>query len=90
MARIAQHYVRHEAFLVEGEVLHGVDRFRQVPGVIVHGRYDMIAPVDGAFELARAWPEAKFVLVEGESHSAVDPGIRRALLDATDHFASLD
>lgn len=90
VARIEAHYVSHLAFLDDGELLRGIGRFRRVPGVIVHGRYDMIAPVDGAFELARAWPEAKFVLVEGESHSAVDPGIRHALLDATDRFASLD
>lgn len=89
VARIEAHYVAHEAFLEEGELLRGIARFRHVPGVIVHGRYDMIAPIDGAFALARAWPEAKFVLVEGESHSAADPGIRSALLEATDRFAAL-
>ncbi len=90
VARIEAHYVRHLAFLEDSELLRGVGRFRHVPGVIVHGRYDMIAPVEGAFALARAWPEARFILVEGESHSVADPGIRRALLDATDRFAGLD
>ncbi|MBM3535237.1 MAG: prolyl aminopeptidase [Alphaproteobacteria bacterium] len=89
VARIEYHYVRHLAFLGEGDLLRGVSRFRHVPGVIVHGRYDMIAPIDGAFALARAWPEAQFTLVEGESHAFSDPGIRRALLDATDRFADL-
>jgi proline iminopeptidase len=49
----------------------------------------MIAPLDGAVALARAWREARFFLVEGESHSTGDPGIRRALLEATDRFAEL-
>jgi proline iminopeptidase len=88
VSRIEAHYVAHEAFLGEGELLRGVSRFRHVPGVIIHGRYDMIAPIDGAFALARAWPEAQFVLAEGESHSTADPGIRTALLDATDRFAA--
>lgn len=87
VARIAQHYVRHEAFLAEGELLHGVDRFRQVPGVIVHGRYDMIAPVDGAIALARAWPQARLVIVEDGSHSTGEAGVRNALMQAVDEFA---
>ncbi|MBM3545953.1 MAG: prolyl aminopeptidase [Alphaproteobacteria bacterium] len=89
VSRIENHYVRNLAFLGEGELLRGVGRFRQVPGVIIHGRYDMIAPIDGAFALARAWPEAELVLVEGESHSTSDPGIRQAMLEAADRFADL-
>lgn len=89
VARIEAHYVAHLAFLDDGELLRGIGRFRHVPGVIIHGRYDMIAPIDGAFALARAWPEATFVLAEGESHSTADPIIRTALLDATDRFAEL-
>jgi proline iminopeptidase len=89
VARIEVHYVRHRAFFEDSALLRGVPRFRHVPGVIIHGRYDMIAPVDGAVALARAWPEARFVLVEGESHFTSDPGIRRALLEASDRFADL-
>lgn len=88
VARIAQHYVRHEAFLAEGELLRDVDRFRHVPAVIIHGRYDMIAPVDGAIALARAWPQARLVIVEDGSHSTGEIGVRNALLDATDRFAA--
>jgi proline iminopeptidase len=89
VARIEQHYVRHEAFLAEGELLRGVDRFRHVPGVILHGRYDMIAPIDGAIALARAWPEARLQIIEDGSHSTAEPAMRKALLDAVDAFAEL-
>jgi proline iminopeptidase len=81
--------VRHEAFLAEGELLRGVDRFRHVPGVILHGRYDMIAPIDGAIALARAWPEARLQIIEDGSHSTAEPAMRKALLDAVDAFAEL-
>jgi proline iminopeptidase len=90
VARIEQHYVRNEAFLAEGELLRGVARFRHVPGVILHGRYDMIAPVDGAIALARAWPEAECRIIEDGSHSTGEPGMRNALLGAVDRFAELD
>ncbi|MEY4680521.1 MAG: prolyl aminopeptidase [Alphaproteobacteria bacterium] len=90
VARIEQHYVRHEAFLEEGELLRGVDRFRHVPGIILHGRYDMIAPIDGAVALARAWPEARFTIVEDGSHSTAEPAMRAALLAAVDGLADLD
>ncbi len=86
VARIAQHYVRHEAFLAEGELLRGVARFRHVPGVIVHGRYDMIAPIDGAIALARAWPQARLVIVEDGSHSTAEAGVRNALMEAVEGF----
>ena len=89
VARIEQHYVRNEAFLAEGELLRGVARFRHVPGVILHGRYDMIAPVDGAISLARAWPEAECRIIEDGSHSTGEPGMRNALLGAVDRFAEL-
>jgi proline iminopeptidase len=90
VARIEVHYVRHAAFLEDGELLRGIGRFRHVPGVIIHGRYDMIAPIDGAFALARAWPEAQFTVVEGASHSTADPGVLAALLKATRRFVDLD
>jgi proline iminopeptidase len=89
VARIEQHYVRNEAFLGDGELLRGVERFRHVPGVILHGRYDMIAPIDGAIALARAWPEADLRIIEDGSHSTSEPGMRNALLDAVDRFADL-
>jgi proline iminopeptidase len=89
VARIEQHYVRNEAFLGDGELLRGVERFRHVPGVILHGRYDMIAPIDGAIALARAWPEADLRIIEDGSHSTSEPGMRNALLDAVDRFAGL-
>ena len=90
MARIEAHYLRHFSFLKEGELLAAVPRFRHVPGVIVHGRYDMLCPIDGAFALAEAWPEAVFSIAPDAGHSALEPGITRRLVAATDRFRSID
>jgi proline iminopeptidase len=86
MARIEAHYMRNRAFLRQGQLLQGISRFRSVPGVIVHGRYDMLCPVDGAFTLAKAWPEARFSIVPNAGHAVTEPGILSQLVEATDRF----
>ena len=64
-------------------------RFRHVPGVIVHGRYDTLCPVEAAVALAAAWPEAQLSIVPDAGHSALEPGTRRQLVAATDRFRDL-
>lgn len=90
MSRIEAHYMRNGVFLPEGALIGAVPRFRHVPGVIVHGRYDVICPAEGAVALHRAWPEAEMTMVPDAGHSAMEPGIRKALVAATDRFADLD
>jgi proline iminopeptidase len=80
------HYFRHACFLEPGQLLRGIDRIRHIPATIVQGRYDIICPVKGAFELARAWPEADFRVVLA-GHSAADPAIVDVLVEATDALA---
>jgi proline iminopeptidase len=87
-ARIECHYFVNRGFLSHGhQLLDGVDALRHIPGVIVHGRYDVICPLRNAWRLHRAWPEAELVLVEGAGHSANEAGIAAALRRATDGFA---
>jgi proline iminopeptidase len=90
LSRIEAHYMHHRCFMRENELLDAVPRFRHVPGVIIHGRYDMLCPVEGAFTLAAAWPEATLSIVPDAGHSATEPGIRRELVAAMDRFRNLD
>ncbi len=89
MARIEAHYLSHGSFLKENELLDAIPRFRDVPSVIVHGRYDMLCPADGAIALARLWPKAKLRIAPDAGHSALEPAIRRLLVEATDGFRDL-
>ncbi len=89
VARLESHYFLHHCFLQDGELLAGVGRIRHVPGVIVHGRYDVICPAENAYALAQAWPEAEFRVIPDAGHSAMEPGIRRALVAATDEMRRL-
>ena len=86
LARLEAHYFRNGMFLAPGQLLRDVARIRHIPGVIVHGRYDIICPVKTAFELHQAWPEADFHIVLA-GHSASDPAIVDKLVEATDRFA---
>jgi len=86
-ARIENHYFVHGGWFEEGQILRDAGRLRDIPGVIVHGRYDMPCPAKYAWALHKAWPEAEFFLVEGAGHAYSEPGILDRLIYATDKFA---
>ena len=87
LARIEVHYFVNRGFFShENQLLDGVDKIRSIPAVIVHGRYDVVCPIDTAFELHRRWPEADFKIVPDAGHSAYEPGIMAELVAATDRF----
>ena len=87
LARIECHYFQHSTFLEEGQLIAGAHRLRDMPGVIVQGRYDVIAPPVSAWDLARAWPEAELQMVPDGAHASSEPGILRRLIQATDTYA---
>ncbi len=86
LARIEAHYFANRLFLPPGGLLAGMARIARMPGEIVQGRYDMICPARTAFELTAAWPSARLTLVPDAGHSALEPGIRRALVAAVERF----
>lgn len=89
-ARIECHYFVNGGFLKrESQLLDDAHRLRDVPGVIVQGRYDVVCPMRTAWDLHRAWPQADFRVVPDAGHSAFEPGITHQLLEATDAFADL-
>ncbi len=88
LARIECHYFVHDSFLEPDQLTRNAIRLGSVPGVIVHGRYDVICPLDGALALQSAWPGSKLVIVPDAGHAASEPGIVDALIDATDRFAA--
>lgn len=87
-ARIECHYFINNGFLdPEDKLLLNIDRIRNIPAVIVQGRYDVVCPMISAWELHRAWPEAELIVVADAGHSMSEPGIRTCLIEATDKFA---
>ncbi len=82
LARIEAHYFVHDTFLELNQLLRDAYRLKDLPGYIVHGRYDMVCPLQSAWDLHRAWPQARLEIVPDAGHSAAEPGIVSALVQA--------
>ncbi len=84
LARIEAHYFNNGMFLDDDYLLENIAKVQDLPAVIVQGRYDMICPIVTADKLAALWPGAEYVIVPDAGHSAMEPGIRTALVKATE------
>jgi proline iminopeptidase len=87
-ARIVTHYVRNYAWLEDGSLLRGAGAIADIPGIMINGRFDLQAPIGWAYDLKRAWPRAKLVIVDDAGHDASSVGIAGELIRATDEFAA--
>jgi len=87
MARIECHYFMNNAFMRPNQLLEDAGRIADIPGVIIQGRYDVICPMESAWELHQAWPKSELKIVPDAGHSAMEPGILSALVDSSDWFA---
>lgn len=83
IACIECHYFMHNCWLEPDQLINNIQAIRDIPGYIVHGRYDVICPVEQAWELSRAWPEAELSIIGDAGHAIVETGITRELLRAT-------
>lgn len=87
LARIECHYFVNHAFLRPNQLLEDAGKLAGIPGVIVQGRYDLICPMESAWQLHQAWEGSELMVIPDAGHSAAEPGIRQALIETTDRFA---
>ncbi len=87
LARIECHYFINNGFMEDNQLINDVECIRDIPAVIVQGRYDVVCPAVSAWELSRAWPEADLRIVPDAGHAAFEPGNVHELIMATDKFA---
>ncbi len=87
LARIEAHYFVHHAFMETNQILLNTHKLSTIPGVIVHGRYDIVCPLDNAFALHAAWPDAELNIIRDAGHSSQEPSIVDALIKATEDMA---
>ncbi|MBP3365263.1 MAG: prolyl aminopeptidase, partial [Pseudomonas sp.] len=80
-------YFMNNAFLEPNQLLRDMHKIAHLPAVIVHGRYDMICPLDNAWELHQAWPGSELQIIREAGHVASEPGITDALVRATEQMA---
>ena len=86
-ARIESHYFINKGFFEnENQLIDNISIIRHIPAVIVQGRYDVVCPPESAWELSKAWPEAKLHIIQDAGHSMSEAGIRSKLIETTDAF----
>lgn len=86
MARLEASYFHRHRFTPDDWILREVDRYRHIPTTIIQGQYDLICPMTSAWELHQVWGEAELIIVPDAGHSALEPGTRSALINATEHY----
>lgn len=87
LARIECHYFMNDSFMKPDQLLANAGCLADIPGVVVHGRYDLVCPLEQAWLLHQAWPQSRLEIIQDAGHSATEPGIVDALVTATDQFA---
>lgn len=87
LARIEAHFFINKGFLEPDQLLANAGKLAGIPGIIVHGRYDMVCPLDNAVALHRAWPDSQLNIIRDAGHAATEPGITDALVLATKEMA---
>lgn len=87
MARIENHYFVNQCFMEPGQLLRDMPRIEHIPAILIHGRYDMVCPLDNAYALHQKWPGSELQVIREAGHSASEPGIADALVRATQSMA---
>lgn len=87
LARIETHYFHHNAFLTPNQILDNAHLLENIPGIMIHGRYDLVCPLDNAYDLSKVWPKGELKIVRDAGHAAFEPGIVAALINATQEVA---
>ncbi|MDA0687401.1 MAG: prolyl aminopeptidase [Proteobacteria bacterium] len=83
LSRIETHYFMNKGFIEENQILKNMDAVKDIPGTIIHGRYDIVCPLDNAYLLHHHWPASELHIVRDAGHSASEPGNVDALIRAT-------
>ena len=85
--RVGTHYLVNQCFLEEDQIIERASVLEHIPGIIVHGRFDMVSPLDNAYSLHAVWPNSQLFIIREAGHSATEPAIIDALIRATRDMA---
>jgi proline iminopeptidase len=89
LARIETHYFVNQCFMQPNQLINNAHALAGIPGIIIHGRYDMVCPLDNAYALHQAWPNAELQIIRDAGHSSHEPSIVDALVRATNSMAKI-
>ena len=87
--RMELHYAKHRYFISENQILDNCGGLAEIPTVIIHGRYDLVCPMEAGYSLHQALPKADYIVLPNAGHVAQGEEMIDALVAATDNFAKL-
>jgi proline iminopeptidase len=88
LAKIECHYFLNDIFMEENYIMNNISKISKIPGIIIHGRYDMVCPLDNACALHQAWEGSELQIIRNAGHSSMEPGIISALVNATNRLVN--
>lgn len=86
-ARLGTHYFVNNCFLKDDQLIEAADRITDIPGIIVHGRFDMVSRMENAYTLHKAWRNSQLYIVREAGHAATEPSLVDALIRASRDMA---
>jgi proline iminopeptidase len=86
LSRFESHYMHNRCFLEPNQIINNMHKIQHIPGIIVHGRYDVICAAASAWQLHQAWPNSKLHYVNQAGHSLTDPQLAKKLLECMDQL----
>ena len=87
LACIETHYFMNNGFMEADQIIANAEKLNGIPGIIIHGRYDIVCPLDNATALHKVWPDAELQIIRDAGHSSHEPSIVDALVKATNDMA---
>jgi proline iminopeptidase len=88
LAVLECHYIKHDFFIEPHYILNNIHKINHIPSNIVHGRYDCVCTLQGAYALSEVWDASQLTIVPESGHSAQEPKITAALCLATNAMAT--
>ena len=89
LARLECYYFLNDCFVEDNQILNNINLIKKIPGIIIHGRYDMITPVDNSYQLERAWRKAELDIVRDAGHASSEPALIDAIIKGTEKMAKM-
>ncbi|MBA3535763.1 MAG: prolyl aminopeptidase [Tatlockia sp.] len=90
LANLESYYINNRYFIEENQIINNIHKIRHMPTYLIHGRYDMICPLQGAWELHQALPASVLRIIRDAGHSSLEPGIIDAIIDASKEISKED
>jgi len=80
LARIESHFFVNECFIEENQIIKNIDKILDIPCTIVHGQYDIVCPINQAYDLNQVYPKSRLIVAADAGHSLLEPTISKEIL----------